>query len=327
MAFTMEADNAFEVASAEGPGRPFRISLAMWANGLRVIDERGVTVADARSRARAACNLGGLERWGWITVGPAAPRARPGYGSGRGIEADTELRPTAAGSAARRLWPAVVGRVERAWAERFGADALDALRATLDLEPEMPWAPPEVHASHGFVSRLVEGPPEPGGPLVARLGQALTSCTLAGERSLGVSLPLAANFLRVIGTATVPLKELPAASGVSKEAVAMAVGFLARHRLATLVPVRSIRLTESGHEALERYRSSGPRPESHGLRTALLGVLGQTDALASGLVPPEGCWRAERPYRAHTDRVLADPLGALPRHPMVLHRGGWPDGS
>ncbi len=22
-----------------------------------------------------------------------------------------------------------------------------------------------------------------------------------------------------------------------------------------------------------------------------------------------------------------DPAAALPRHPMVLHRGGWPDGS
>jgi hypothetical protein len=26
-------------------------------------------------------------------------------------------------------------------------------------------------------------------------------------------------------------------------------------------------------------------------------------------------------------RVLRDPHGALPRYPMVLHRGGWPDGS
>jgi hypothetical protein len=32
---------------------------------LRLIDEDGVTVDDLRARARAACNIGGLERWGW----------------------------------------------------------------------------------------------------------------------------------------------------------------------------------------------------------------------------------------------------------------------
>jgi len=49
--------------------------------------------------------------------------------------------------------------------------------------------------------------------------------------------------------------------------------------------------------------------------------------LAEGLSPPEGCWRAEKPYLAQTQRVLADPTAALPWHPMVLHRGGWPDGN
>ncbi len=32
-------------------------------------------------------------------------------------------------------------------------------------------------------------------------------------------------------------------------------------------------------------------------------------------------------YVAQTRRPIADPTGALPWHPMVLHRGGWPDGS
>ena len=31
----------------------------------------------------------------------------------------------------------------------------------------------------------------------------------------------------------------------------------------------------------------------------------------------EACWNA----------ILADPIAALPHHPMVLHRGGWPDGA
>jgi hypothetical protein len=72
------------------------------------------------------------------------------------------------------------------------------------------------------------------------------------------------------------------------------------------------------------------RPEPAGsdtLRGALDVVLCQTEVLAAGLTPPEGGWRAQRPYLAQTQRLLADPLGSMPHQPMVLHRGGWPDGS
>ena len=30
---------------------------------------------------------------------------------------------------------------------------------------------------------------------------------------------------------------------------------------------------------------------------------------------------------AQTERALAEPTAALPWHSMVLHQGGWPDGS
>ena len=32
-------------------------------------------------------------------------------------------------------------------------------------------------------------------------------------------------------------------------------------------------------------------------------------------------------YLAQTEAMLEDPTGTLPHYPMVLHRGGWPDGS
>ena len=63
------------------------------------------------------------------------------------------------------------------------------------------------------------------------------------------------------------------------------------------------------------------------LRAALQAVVSQRDAMAQGLEPPEGCWRSQPPYLAQTKRLLADPTKALPWQPMVLHRGGWPDGS
>ncbi|MGB7053010.1 MAG: hypothetical protein WBG41_15710 [Acidimicrobiales bacterium] len=73
VAFTMEVDNSVESEGSERVGRLFRISTPMWANGLRLIDDDGVTVEELRSRARSACNIGGLERWGGSSsVTPAA---------------------------------------------------------------------------------------------------------------------------------------------------------------------------------------------------------------------------------------------------------------
>ena len=115
VAQTIEADNTFESLSSERVGRLFRISLPMWANGLRLIDEDGVAVDELRRRARATCNIGGLERWGWIAVGDVTGKRRIGYGSYRGVKGDTVLRPTPAGSHARRLWPRVVSGVEEQW--------------------------------------------------------------------------------------------------------------------------------------------------------------------------------------------------------------------
>jgi hypothetical protein len=67
------------------------------------------------------------------------------------------------------------------------------------------------------------------------------------------------------------------------------------------------------------------------LRRSLLSVTGQRDGgrprLAVGLQPYPDGWRARGPYLRQTTAVLNDPGAALPHCPMVLHRGGWPDGS
>jgi hypothetical protein len=328
IAFTIEADNAVEAAGSERVGRLFRISLPMWANGLRLIGENGITVGELRAQARAACNIGGLERWGWITVGDAQGGRRDGYGSHRGVTSGTVLRVTRAGACARRLWPEVIAGVEQRWRDRFGAAAVDSLRDALGPHAgRMPSAPPEVHPSDGFRTHVVEGP-DPGQDrwLGGLLGQALTSLTLGHEQHSPMSLPLGADFLRVIGGQSVRVRDLPALSGVSKEAVAMAAGFLERKGLAGFGPQRSVTLTGAGRDALDDYRARATAGEDQALREALEAVVWR-EALAEGLVPPPGGWRGEKPYLTQTQRVLADPAAALPWHPMVLHRGGWPDGS
>lgn len=359
LALVIEADNAFETACAALARRPFRISFAMWANGLRCIDDAGTAVGELRAATGAACNLGGLERWGWVSVGPPSGKAsrRPGYGTTRGITDLTELRPTRAGAFARRVWPQVLDQVERAWASRLSA-ALETLRAELvaAVDQDWPWAPPEVHPSDGFWTHVWgteasrssrrKGPtaPEPatasaraarpapageqGMPLAALAGQVLTRCTVEHEAGSRVSLPLAANGLRLLADGPVRLRDVPARSGISKEAVAMVTGFLSRRGLAAVSPGRTISLTDSGVQALEDYRrrtQGADRGER--VRQALAAVLAEPGALSAALDPPAGVWRSEPAYRAQTARRVADPAGTLPWHPMVLHRGGWPDGS
>jgi hypothetical protein len=328
VAFAIEADNAVEAAGAGPARRLFRISIAMWANGLRFIDDDGITVADLQARARAKCNLPGLERWRWITIGEPSSERRDGYGSSRGVTSKSVLRPTPAGAYGRALWPEVIAGTEQRWRDRFGPSAVESLRlALLPSAGQLPSAPPEVHPSDGFYSHVTDGLPNEDKSLASLLAQALTGLTLEHERGARASLPLSANFLRVLGDRTVRIRDLPRLSGVSKEAVAMAVGFLERRKMAEPRAERSITLTAVGHAALRDYQERAAHAENPALRARLDAVLRQHEALAQGLVAPDGCWRAEKPYLAQTERMLADPAAALPWHPMVLHRAGWPDGS
>jgi len=84
IAFAIEADNAVEAAATDRVRRAFRISLPMWSNGLRLIDGGGITAGDLPARAHARCNVPGLERWGWITVGDPVPGAARGTAAAAG---------------------------------------------------------------------------------------------------------------------------------------------------------------------------------------------------------------------------------------------------
>jgi hypothetical protein len=271
IAHTIEVDNVFEAASADRVGRCVRISLPMWTNGLRHIDEDGISVDQMRARARAACNIGGLERWGWISVGEPSTQRRDGYGSHRGVTATTVLRPTRAGRYARRAWPKVVQAVEARWQTRYGSEAIETLRQALSaqLAPAgaLPWSPPEVNPSDGFRTHVVDvaAPIDPERPLVALLGAALTKLTIEQERDAEVSLPLGANLLRVIGSDAVRLKDLPRLGGISKEAVAMAVSYLQRRGFATTAPQRTLSLTADGLDALDGYRHGVTEADTAGL--------------------------------------------------------------
>lgn len=133
------------------------------------------------------------------------------------------------------------------------------------------------------------------------------------------------------------LRDLPRLSGVSKEAISMALGILKKKRAVTIGTgsaggrAKVVRLTANGRKFPEAYQKLLDEIEARwearfgeekirALRKLLERLVGDPDAKSSplyaGLEPyPEG-WRA----------AVRKPE-TLPHFPMVLHRGGFPDGS
>jgi hypothetical protein len=162
----------------------------------------------------------------------------------------------------------------------------------------------------------------------------LLAYTLDFERKSELSLTLSANFVRVLDGKGVSVRDLPLRTGVSKEATAMALTFLAKTPFVavegTSAASKRARLTPEGKrlkKALPRLHAEvAARWEVPRLRPALERILGHAHSVR-GLEPHPGGWRAGKPYLARTEAMLAEPRSALPHYPMVLHRGGWPDGS
>jgi DNA-binding MarR family transcriptional regulator len=345
IAFTIEFDNtAEERITAAGP-RPWIASLAMWANYLRFVGDEGVHARELQSRALVSegairSRLGALRRWRYLVVDP-----------------DHVVRLTAAGRRARAVWEPLGEEIEDRWRERFGEERIARLRTALEsplggLDLELPRYLPVV--GYGMVAEVVTAadplPPQPDGhlDLSVLLARTLLGFTLEFEGASKLSLPVCADGLRVLGEDATRVRDLPRLAGVSKEALAMLVGFLARARLATVAPDPSaprgqaVSLTPKGLAARrasgrlavdieERWRQRFGTDAIDELRAGLRGILdaraGDAPLLAQGLVPPPGGWRARRPYLTQTQAVLRDPRAALRRYPMVLHRGGFPDGS
>ena len=175
------------------------------------------------------------------------------------------------------------------------------------------------------------------GSLSPLLSGVLLAFTVDFEAEARISLPISANTLRVLDAAGTRPGDLPRLTGVSREGNAMCAGWLERHGCAVAVPDTTarrgkvIRLTPKGEKAQQKYRRLLRATEESwrtrfgaaaidDLRAALEDVVGdgtfEASPLARGLVPHPDNWRA---------RVRRPEI--LPHHPMVLHRGGYPDGS
>ncbi len=325
-----------------GPGGGVWLtSLVMWENCMRYVTGEPITAGELRFRARTGTNLDGMRRWGYLTIDGSARKVRPGRPG-----PDAVLRATAAGLRARQIWPPLPGLVEQRWRDRFGAGQLARLRDSLvalagQLDPGLPDCLPILGA--GLRSQVPALPPRPdpadpaGLPLSALLSRVLLSFAIEYEGETEQSLAADATVLRVLRPDGTRLRDLPPRAGVSKEAVSWALGVLTRARLAAGEPDPAARrgqvarLTPPGQRAQHRYHEltaaierrwrerfgAGP---AGALRTALEPLAtapdGEPAPLFGGLEPYPDNWRA-----------AVRPPVILPHYPMVLHRGGYPDGS
>jgi methyltransferase (TIGR00027 family) len=349
VAFTIELDNEAEHrlphrttnhgAASQGNGA-WLTSVAMFENCLRFVTDQPITLGELETLARTGTNLDGMRRWGYLTIDGTAKKirhGRPGPGA--------VLRATAQGLQARQIWLSLPAVIEQRWTERFGAGPVGQLRQALQavagqLDPGLPDTLPilgQALFNRGPDPALPPRPEPPDVatlPLSALLSRVLLAFALDYEASSEVSLAVGANLLRVLGEDGTRPRDLPALTGISKEAVAWALGVLLRARLAVEEPDpaasrgKVARLTPRGllaqglylellGETEDRWRDRFGRDTIGALRRPLEALaLGQPPPLFQGLEPYPDNWRASvRPPRT------------LPYYPMVLHRGGYPDGS
>jgi len=344
IAFTIEFDNEAEhrlphatTNYGRTPGAihaPWLVSLVMWFNCMRFVDEKGITARDLEQLAGTETNLNGMTRWGYVRVEPDPSHAGPKQSRSKWL-----IRPKRGGRMAQEVWRPLLGEIENRWRERFGEAEVDRLRKSLaavivQFEHDLPDHLPIL--GYGLVTkeRLTVRPkpeaPEQAAatlPLPALLSQVLLEFAFEFEGEAVLSLALSANVLRLLERET-PVRDLPRLAGVSEEAIAMALSFLTKRGYAvakTESRVKLIALTSKGKEARRTYLRLLPAIEArwdarfgkgtmHELRRSLEFM---ADArLLEGIEPYADGWRAkvERP-------------STLPHFPMILHRGGWPDGS
>jgi methyltransferase (TIGR00027 family) len=353
VAFTIEFDNEAEHnlphrTTNHGPSwtgdGAWLASLVMYENCMRYVTAEPLTVGELEVLARTGTNLDGMRRWGYITIDGTAKKIHKGHPG-----PDAVLRATSAGLRARAVWAPLPGLIEQRWRDRFGADQVARLRDALvplvrQLDPGLPDCLPILHA--GLLSQIPALPPrtdpakpaDPAGlPLPALLARVLLSFAIEYETEARQSLAAGATVLRVLGEAGTRRRELPSMAGISKEAVSWVLGVLTRAGLAAEEPDpaarrgKVARLTPAGQRAQRRYHELTAAIEQRwrerfgagpagALRTALeplaIAPDGEPAPLFGGLEPYPDNWRA----------AIRPPV-VLPHYPMVLHRGGYPDGS
>ncbi|HMG86807.1 MAG TPA: hypothetical protein VK574_13840 [Terracidiphilus sp.] len=350
VAFTIEFDNEFEHRVPHrtanfGGSRPdpYLVSMVMWLMVLRYVPEQGVTAGELKhqsglSKKQLRQLLERLSKWwGYVTIHPAANQPESAW----------IVRPTAGGLRAIAVWRDLTAIIEQRWHERFGHDStrdlIQALEAVANqLHPDMPDYLPILgyelknHISEYSSSPLLADNQSCSLPIL--LSRILLSLAIEFETEADFSLALYANFLRIAAEQEVRVKDIPRLSGVSKEATAMALDRLQKLGLAEVKNESSasrfkgVAVNAEGrdmaaacarhlHMIENRWQERFGAVHITRLRASLESVIQAESTegptlLMQGIAPYPDNWRA-----------MVPPREILPHYPMVLHRGGYPDGS
>jgi DNA-binding MarR family transcriptional regulator len=270
VAFIIEFDNEAEHRMPHRTTRhgstdahaPWLVSMAMWENCMKPLGDEEITIRELVRRARAVTKFVGMKRWGYIAIRPDP--------SGSKSSADKLVRATPAGRKAQEIWQPLTDVIEHRWQDRFGKREISNLRESLSavesqLEIELPDCLPIL--GYGLFSKGRRYKPRtanrsPNKPhLSAALSRILLAFALEFESESDLSLAISANVLRVLSEKRVRLRDLPRLTGVSKEAISMAMGILRKQRLAAIEPdpaggkFRLVRLTASGARRKTRIAS------------------------------------------------------------------------
>jgi hypothetical protein len=348
VAFTIEFDNEFEHLvphrttnhgfTGDSASSPWLVSMVMWLKFMRFVPDQGIEAKELYRRTGLAPKAFRMwlirlsKWWGYVTV------------------SDRFVYPTPGGMKALEAWRPLTDVVQKRWRKRFGKVLLDQFLEVMQLVAKNNGADyPDYLPVLGYelltepatlksgarkgisrVSRSEDTVPT----LLAKL---LLAFAVEFERDSKLSLAICANVLRLTVDEGIRIRELPRLSGVSKEAIAMALRCAGEHDLGVVQRESASSrwkvfvLTPQGRRAREKYHQLVGNIEKgwtihlgranvEKLRELLEGIAGSSTSepspLFEGLKPyPEG-WRASVPALQH-----------LPHYPMVLHRGGFPDGS
>jgi len=359
VAFTIEFDNEFEHqvphrttnhgATAGSCRVPWLVSRVMWSNFLRFVDEEGTTLPQLRLRLQMPDKsirnwLTRLDEWwGYVRVETAISGS-----PSKGARSDAKVLPTPGGLKALKVWRTLDEAIEKRWRERFGEDLIDPLRKSLSTivsQADVELSDSLPILGYGMFSRLPEGAHRiatdaatvSGLSLASLLSRVLLLFATEFEQESELSMAISANVVRLISEEGTTVRDLPRLASVSKEGIATSVSFLVKRGYARMQSQSAagggkvLVLTSKGRAAQdtysqlvwaieERWQKRSGIQVADCLRESLERLAGEPAAAKSplwlGLEPyPEG-WRASVPR----------PEG-LPHYPLVLHRGGFPDGS
>jgi hypothetical protein len=341
VAFTIEADNEFEqrmphsASEERAPGQagrrggPWLISMPFWSMCLAHVPAEGTTVGEVLERGflEDTFLLGtnpGMVRWGYLGLEPGnATSKRPSKSW------LVKLRP--AGRRAQQIWAPIPDMVEQRWQGRW--TCVKELRLVLEgLVGRFDNALPDHVPINGAYQSRVSIPtkarprvePQKGADLSSLLAQALVQFTIEVEHVSPLAMVHAANVGRVLMDGSVARRNLPNLTGVARETLAVMVGILEKKQMLASESGNTVALTAEGHDAAAATFAAVADVEARwgaaALRESLQALVGDGTLTGSPLRlavdPPKGTWRANR-----------RPPATLPHHPVVSHRGGYPDGS